>query len=172
MSALQNVREAIVAAEGKPNATFQYALLYAHIITVLEAFLGDVFIKAVLDPKFLRRFVETDPSYQKESLTISDIFKKSESLDADVRKKVSSIVYHNLPVVQRMYRDTLGIEFPKGMKDLIPAVLKRHDIIHRNCRDKDSLTTFVITKGEVETLDTLVTDFILALEAAVTAALK
>lgn len=143
--------------------SFLSSLLYAYTITSLEAYLSDAFITCIRTPNYFRAFIESDPELKSEKLTVSEIYKKMETLQADALKRIQSIVFHRLDIVQRMYADTLGIDFPPGMKDLIPAVLKRHDIIHRGCKNKEGVE-FEISKAEVEALIDLVDKFVSALD--------
>lgn len=160
-----------VAKLGEKADPFMCSLLFAHAITSLEAYLSDAFLTCIKNPKHFRAFVESDPELKNEKLAVSEIYKKLESLQGDALKRIQSIVFHRLEVVQRMYKDTLGIELPPGMKDLIPAVMKRHDIIHRACKDKDG-KLFVITKGEVEALVNQVDAFIQELDKRIAKIVK
>ncbi len=144
------------ASAGDP---FMCSLLFAHTITSLEAYLSDAFLTCIKKDKYFKLFVETDPELNKEKLAVSEIYKKLESLPGDVAKRIRSIVFHRLDIVQRMYKETLGIELPKGLKDLFPAIQKRHDIIHRNCKDNEG-NEFQVTKPEVEALILIVDEFL------------
>ena len=58
-----------------------------------------------------------------------------------------------------MYRDTLGVDFPPGIAELLKAVSKRHDIVHRNCKDKSG-AAFEVTSVELTALLDLAAGFI------------
>ena len=45
-------------------------------------------------------------------------------------------IYHNLPTVSQMFKDTFKIDFP-SIKDVYECVLKRHDLVHRNGKTKN-----------------------------------
>jgi hypothetical protein len=49
---------------------------------------------------------------------------------------LSDVVWHHLERIKPMYRDTLGISFPKETGPLFRAILKRHNIVHRNGKTK------------------------------------
>jgi len=145
---------------------FLASLLYAHTITSLEAYLSDAFLACLQKEKFFQAFIESDPQMKQEKIPVADIYKKMASLKSDAFRRVQGIVFHNLAVVQRIYRDTLGIDFPTGMKDLLKAVAKRHDIVHRNCKDKQG-AEFTVTKAEVLALVELVERFVTELDERV-----
>lgn len=63
------------------------------------------------------------------------VFKAWEGLDAKVKAYLVEIVWHHLPRIKPMFRDALGVEFPKA-DALFQAVLVRHDIVHRNGKKK------------------------------------
>lgn len=112
-------------------------LLYVNVITALEAYLADFFSSAVTEHKELfRRFVETNPEFQREKLPFSDVFKAWEGLDAKVKGYLVEIVWHHLARIKPMFRDALGVDFPEA-DELFEAVLVRHDLVHRNGKKKD-----------------------------------
>lgn len=115
-------------------------LLYANVITVLESYLSDTFItNVVYNDAYLRKFVETFHDYNKTKFNFSEIFSRYESVETTVLKSLLDVLYHNLMKVKGMYKDTLGISFPKDIDTLLKAVDIRHDIVHRNGKDKDGV---------------------------------
>ena len=122
-----------------------YRLLYANVITALETYLADAFINTVLsNPSFVRRLVETTPKFKEEKIIFSDIYKSisnievkiSEYIEIKVREYLADFIWHNLAVVGKMYKDTLSIRFPDNMGAIYKAIVIRHDIVHRNGKDK------------------------------------
>jgi hypothetical protein len=137
-----------------------YRLLYANVITALETYLSDAFINSVLQtPQLLRRFIEATPEFQKEKVSVSDIFKEFEAIETRARRYIGEVRWHNLARVKPMYRDTLGIEFPTELDKLFNAILTRHDIVHRNGKTKDGEER-VITIDGVRRLVTDVESFV------------
>ncbi len=111
--------------------------LYSGAITCLEDFLSQTLIKAVLsNEKFFKNFVRTFPGINARKFSLSEIFEKQQGLKDIVKKELLDIMYHNLPKVKPIYKNTLGIEFP-DIADLIKIVLTRHDMVHRNGKSKD-----------------------------------
>ena len=108
-----------------------------HRITLMESYLSDTFINTVLgNDTYIRRFVETFHDYSSEMVKLNDIYSKFDELDIKVTKSMMDIIYHNIPKVQGMYKDTLGVDFPKDIKIIHKAISYRHDIVHRNGKDK------------------------------------
>lgn len=135
--AIDNIRQLMQISI---NTNLQNAMnnnLYASVITTLETYLSDTFINAVLgDNAYIRRFVETTPSFKEESLKYSDLYKTMDELPIKVKEYLINFIWHNMPKVRNMYRDTLGIEMG-NISDLIKSINIRHDIIHRNGKNKD-----------------------------------
>jgi hypothetical protein len=123
----------LVQPINKPDEAAFFALLYANAITTLEAYLADAFISLVLKhPSLLRKFVESDPIFKAQRISVADLFRHADSLPRRVRDHLYVLPFHRLEKVQKMYDAVLGITFPPGLGDILKAVQVRHDIIHRN----------------------------------------
>lgn len=113
-------------------------LLYANVITALETYLSDTFINEVLkEDELLRRFVKTNPDFQKRSLKYSEVFEAAAGIKEEVKAYLLAVVWHNLPKVQNMYDAVLGVKFGPAFEDVAKAIAIRHDIVHRNGVTKD-----------------------------------
>ena len=140
-------------------------LLYVNVITALEAYLADFFISAITEHKELfRKFVETNPEFEKEKLPFSGIFKAWEGLDAKVKAYLVEIVWHHLGRIKPMYQDALGVEIPDA-EELFKAVLVRHDIVHRNGKKKGG-GEHVIIREDVNKLVVATEKFVDGIEKA------
>ena len=139
-------------------------LLYVNVITALEAYLADFFSTAVTQNAELRRkFVESNPDFIREKISISEIFQAREGIDKKVNQYLVDIVWHHLYRVKPMFRSTLGIEFPKDMDNLFTAVLVRHDLVHRNGR-KRAGGEHILHQEQVEKLIEITNSFVEAIE--------
>ena len=114
-----------------------YRLLFVNVITALETDLSDAFINTVVpNPALMRRFIESTPEFQSEKVALSDVFKAIEEIEQKAKSYLADVVWHNLQRVKPMYKDTLDIDFPKDIGAIFRAVIKRHDIVHRNGKTK------------------------------------
>ena len=112
-------------------------MLFVNVVTALETYLSDAFINTVVpNQALMRRFIEGTPEFQSEKITLSDIFKAIEEVEQKAKSYLADVVWHNLQRVKPMYKDTLGIDFPKDIGDIFRAIIKRHDIVHRNGKTK------------------------------------
>jgi len=129
-------------------------LLFANVITAMEAFLSDAFITTVLnEPSAMRKLIETTPRFQKEKVLVSEIYIQMEGIKNRASEYLGETIWHNLHIVREMYRSTLGIEFPRIFNDIIPAVLIRHDIVHRNGKTKTGTERQISVKDIAKLLD-------------------
>ena len=143
-------------------------MLYANIITCLETYLGDALITTVKSERWLmRKFVETFQGFKDMKFTLAEVFAKYDTIDEIAIREMADVLYHNLAKVAGIYRDTLGIVFPKDMGNLYRAVAVRHDIVHRNGKNKEGVF-HVVSSTDVEQLATQVTTFVTALHSQIT----
>ncbi|MBW4667923.1 MAG: hypothetical protein KME60_10950 [Cyanomargarita calcarea GSE-NOS-MK-12-04C] len=116
---------------------YLFRLLYINVITVLETFLSDAFINTVLQKRVLiRKFVESNPEFAKQKFSLQELFSTVDKIDDEVKKYLSSQMWHNLKKVKPMYKATLDIEFPEDLKKFFKAIDVRHDLVHRNGKSK------------------------------------
>ncbi|MGZ8946930.1 MAG: hypothetical protein ACXW1W_16105 [Methylococcaceae bacterium] len=114
-----------------------YRLLFVNAITALETYLSDAFINTVVpNPVLMRRFIESTPEFQGEKIALSDVFKAIEGIEQKAKSYLADVVWHNLHRVKPMYKDMLDIDFPKDIGAIFRAIIKRHDIVHRNGKTK------------------------------------
>lgn len=115
-------------------------MVYASAIAAMEAFLGDVLINAVLSEEVaLKRLIEKDSELKKVSIPLADILAKTTVVIDTAREYLAGLLYHNLAKVGVLYKLILEVEIlpdPEHKARLMRAVSTRHDIVHRNGKDK------------------------------------
>lgn len=136
-------------------------LLFVNVITAIETFLSDAFISKVMGTrKYFEAFVKTNPDFKQQKFALSEILDAMDQLESTVKTHLLEVVWHNLKRVSEMYKATLSVDFPSELGDIYRAILKRHDIVHRNGKDKDGNAIFVNREdvlkliGDVENLAT------------------
>ena len=152
----------------KTDESFLFALLFVNAITILEAYLSDVFMSLVLKhPTLLRKFVEQDPIFKKQKATIAQLFHHMDTIPARVKDHLYVFPFHRLEKVRKMYASVLGITFPSGWADILKAVNVRHDLVHRNGVTKEGKSIITSLK-DVQTLMTQIESFISSIDEKVT----
>ena len=137
--------------------------LYSSVIGIMETYLSDAFINTVFQSKDnLKRFFKTFKEFKKENIAVSNFFEFEEKAEFFAKKAMLDVIYHNLPKVSGMYKDTFGVEFPKS-EELYKAVSKRHDFVHRNGKDKDG-NEVIVDSSMIEKLVDDIRIFVTAID--------
>lgn len=113
-------------------------LLYINVITAIETYLSDAFIHKVFDDKScLRKLVESNPEFTKQSFNLSEVFTVYDAIEIKVKKYLLGLMWHNIKKIKPMYKVSLGVDFPEDLSPLFKAIAKRHDLVHRGGKNKD-----------------------------------
>lgn len=131
-----------VNIESSELQEYYFRLLYANVISAMEAFLSKTIITLVLNDesllwKFVRKF-----KWNEEKVRIADVKEVYDGINVRVQTELAGILYHNLSKVKKMYKEILDIDIltdNNEMKFLSNSVETRHDIVHRNGRANEDL---------------------------------
>ena len=151
-SAILDIEKLLETKIDPPYQICFYRLLFVNVITALETYLSDAFINSVVPSKdLMRKFVESTPEFKSEKIPLAEVFKAFAEIELKAKSYLADVVWHNLGRVKPMYRDVLGIDFESDLGDLTRAIVKRHDIVHRNGKTKSG-DEIQIAKQDVITL--------------------
>ena len=130
-----------------------YNILYVNVITAVEAYLSDAFRQKIeTDESARRRFVETAPQFQKHQITVSKIYKTMGDITGIADGVIARIIWHDLHKVQKVYKNTLSVVFPKKNTEEISCAIKiRHSIVHEN-ESRLNGEDVIISRSTVEKL--------------------
>lgn len=110
-------------------------MAYSGAVGALEAFLWETVDQQVtFDDQVLRSVVTKIPVFSNRPLRLGDLFERMDKLRDEVKAHLQNIVWHRWDVVVPLLKAGLGLEVP-SLKTLVPAVFKRHDIVHRSGYD-------------------------------------
>ena len=122
-------------------------LLYVNLVTCLEVYLADALANNVLSKiKFREAFIRTYKPFTKEKITISKIIDTYSNIDSLIKTRLREILYHDIEKVSNIYKSVFGFSFPP-IGDICKIVYTRHDLVHRNGKDKDG-NEILLTKTE------------------------
>ncbi len=139
-------------------------LVFGAAIGALESFLWETAHYWIEnDEAALRDFVTKLPVFSQEPIKLGDLFERQAGLKAHVMGHLQNMVWHRWDKVVPIFRIGLGITLP-SMKPFEPALIKRHDIVHRSGHDKDG-TPINVTPTEIEELCVRVETFAEAVDA-------
>lgn len=157
----QSLSELSALVASAPENPVLLRMCYSGIITIMEAYLADIFIRAVKHPSVKRRFVESFDKFKNSTRKpLSDIYNQFDSLDKVIEEELYSLSFHHIPTVKKLYQECLLVSFPPAiLKDIARSVIIRHDIVHRNGRDKKG-KPHLIECHHVNQLETLMHEFL------------
>lgn len=135
-------------------------VLQVSVITAIETYLSDAFINTVInDTSNMRKFVANNPEFTKKSFKFSEIYEKYDDIKNVVKDYLLSQLWHNLKKIKPMYKATLDVSFPENLDPIFLAIETRHDLVHRNGKNKNGYQV-VITESDLITLIDDATNFI------------
>lgn len=163
-----DTEKALEAIDGMPQEIKDnlYRLLYANTISKLEVFLCDTIVSYVLSSDaHKQRFVQKYEPLAEQKFPMKSIYAKFNSLDKLIKGALTSIVYHDVDLVRKLYKNVIGIDLPHT-KDIEDAIEIRHDIVHRNGKDKEG-NMRNISKDDVEQISDHILDYIYEVDTMV-----
>lgn len=152
----------MVGSPSPPNdPQFTNRLIFAGAISSFEAYLGDTLINAVLEHTSVRNaLLRKNRKMGELKVSAREIADDPEVLPKKIVRELRGVLYHNLKVVTALFRDAFDIDliFDGAQKQvLFPAMLKRHDCVHRNGQSGDGVKLDDFTDAYVrKVIDTII----------------
>jgi hypothetical protein len=145
-------------------------LLYANVISAMETYLSDTFISvSIKKSEFLLKYL-SKTGRLKEKKTFqefyTELFKQAKSNNMYIDRYASimciadmrEITFHNMDTSQNLYKQVLGVKLTIP-KEIRTAVYIRHDLVHRNGKDKND-NKINISLIDLEKLVNLISAFV------------
>jgi len=134
--------------------------IFIGIITSMETYLSDAFINTTLNSEeFTKNFVKTFHEFGNVQISLNELYDYNEKIEKICKQEMLDVIYHNLPKIKGMYKDTLGVDIGNiGIP--YKAVIKRHDLVHRNGKTKKGQEVII----EKEMIDKLFVDIDIFIE--------
>jgi hypothetical protein len=124
----------------------------AYCISIMEAYLSEEMKYQILsNDLYLNKLFEATNDFKGSKISLSEIFEKMKNIKNIACNYLSKILWHNLAKVGKLYKNVLGIEFPKDLGFLYKEIEKRHDIVHRCGKTKEG-EKILISKEGIEKL--------------------
>lgn len=110
--------------------------IFIGTIASMETYLSDAFINTTLNSKeFTKIFVSTFHDFKDRPIPLNELFDYHDKIETICKQAMLDVIYHNLPKVKRMYKDTLDVDLG-DIGEVYKAVITRHDLVHRNGKTK------------------------------------
>lgn len=173
-NSVKNIEALLSIKNIKNHRQYLYRLIYANIITALEAYLWDTFVKLAIDNLNIRMHYML--YHAQKNNTMFKKIRRSETLSSEQRIKdkmylSSRIVWHRLEDVEELFEKVLNISFIDYRPKLKEPIKNRHDIVHRNGKTVDG-ALLNITKKDIRELSVIVKRFVLFLKKEIDKNLK
>jgi hypothetical protein len=142
--ALSAISSLLALSIAGPEVNVLRRLLFANVIAALETFLSDTFINRVMgDDILFQRYLDTEKAFQERKVPMKDALRLVTEIKAVATKELIEMVWHNIGKVRTLYADVLHVDL--GDLTLIAkAINTRHDIVHRNGRQKDGTDRVIV----------------------------
>lgn len=163
--ALSAISSLLALSIAGPEVNVHRRLLFANVIATAETFLSDSFINRVMgDDILFQRYLDTEKAFQERKFPMKDALRMVSEIKAVATKELIEMVWHNIGKVKTLYADVLLVD----LGDIAPlgkAINIRHDIVHRNGRQKNG-TDRLISAADVTDLIGLVRGLALRIDLA------
>lgn len=134
---------------------FTNRLVFAGAVSSLEAFLADTLINAVREDQDVRnRLASKNKPLGELQVSAAKLAADPDALANELVRYLKGLLFHDLKTANALYRDAFGITwYPSKVEaDLIfPAMLHRHDCVHRNGRNKEGEKLEIFDNTYVQT---------------------
>lgn len=146
---IQELRKMLKFSFTSANDTF-FKMVDAFAVTAMEAYLSGTLIKKVKEnDDYLLNAAQKIEDLKDEKMTLYEVVKNPDQAKNRILEKLYEFMYHNLPKIKCIYEAVFGIKIDYPLKDLMSIVRRRHDIVHRNGKNKDGVE-IVLTAAMVE----------------------
>lgn len=103
----------------------------------METYLSDAFINTSINSEeHTKKFVSTFKEFKERPIPLNELYIYHEKIETICKQAMIDVIYHNLPKIKGMYKDTLGIDIG-DIGTPYKAVVMRHHLVLRNGKDKN-----------------------------------
>ncbi len=153
---------------GPTSRQLMNRLVFAHQFTALEAYLGDTLINGAMSDKdaFLR-LIKDEATLKDNKYSLLEISNNPGIVESEVKKHLRSVLYHNIPKANALYKIAFGVnilDFIKDKDKLFQSVNLRHDCVHRNGFDNDGRELDIFTEEFVLDIANLIKELVTAID--------
>lgn len=148
-AAIQELRDMLKSNLASSSFTF-LKMVDAFAVTAMEAYLSGTLINHVKqNEEYLQNAAQKITDLKEEKMSLYEVIKNPNEAKNKVLAKLFEFMYHNIPKIKGIYESVFNIKIDYPLKDLMKIVERRHNIVHRNGKDKDDRDVF-LTKEIIE----------------------
>lgn len=159
--------EKILSSHIDPAVTdTMYKMAHVHAVTALETYLGDTLMLLVMGKKqYVLNAAQNIEKIKNKKLEPYKILSNKDIVEQMVFKHLSDHLYHDPVKAMRLYKDCLDFQCTHPLGTIIKVATLRHDIVHRNGKDKDG-SNVIPNFTEVKSAISEIRDFVHYLDKA------
>lgn len=139
ISCQESVLEIKNLSASQPENSPLQRMCYSSLITAMEAYLGDILKREIFSrPNVKQRFVASYEPFKNQKFKLSELYEKLSKIDKEIKDALDGLSLHKIDAAKNIFSNTLNTTFPDNFLPLLgEAVQRRHDIVHRNGKDKE-----------------------------------
>lgn len=116
----------------RPTEDHLRRMLFANAFSALESLLYDQLVDSLnSEPEVLESLGSNYEKFKNEKFSLKALISENKTPLELASEHFENTVFHNLPLVSKIYQSAFGITFP-DFGELSRALDSRHDIVHRN----------------------------------------
>ncbi|MDD2776301.1 MAG: hypothetical protein PHU06_10120 [Gallionella sp.] len=155
-----------------PNSQLITKMAFAYSVTLLEAFLGDTLKSLITEnDKFLENAIANVDEVKKAKYSLSDLQGSGTDVKSLTVRKISEILFHNIPKVKVVYEQVLGKSLSIDISKVNKISEIRHHVVHRNGRTLDG-EHIVVTAEDLYNAILCIKEFSSDLQAQINGEMK
>lgn len=122
------------------NPTF-CKMIYAHAVTILEVYLEDM-VKALIisNEDFLKNTIKNVKPFSDTKFKLGEISLEQDGIKKFVLRKLSENIFHDIPKAIKIFSGIIESKLSVNIENVCAITSKRHDIVHRNGKNKEGDT--------------------------------
>ncbi|MCG7876958.1 MAG: HEPN domain-containing protein [Candidatus Thiodiazotropha endolucinida] len=161
---LSNLKQFVLNANSEVPNIF-YKMAYAHAVTVFEVYMEDIAKSLVThDDGFLHAYIRHSNAVGSVQFSLKDVLIKKDEIDVSLKidnlrksalSHLSSGLYHDIPKVLNTFEYILQRQVSIESGDMKKIVHIRHDIVHRNGKNKNGDHHDIDMSSVIEAIDAI-----------------
>jgi len=155
---ITNLKTLLANSHVDPNNPTLCKMVYAHAVTILEVYLEDMAKSLITsNKKHLNNAINNVKPFSDTKFKLSEISLEGDGIKKFVLRKLSENIFHNIPKAVEIIGGIVGKKFNIDIKDVCDITTMRHDIVHRNGKNKDGEVLLIDSTAANSAIDTIKT---------------
>lgn len=116
----------------------QYKMIIAHAVTILEVYLESITKTLITsNNQYLRNTIKNVKPFCDTAIKLGEIPLEEDGIKKYVLRKLTESLFHDIPKAVKTLEGVLDRKIRVDLAEICRATSIRHDIVHRNGKNKD-----------------------------------